>query len=160
MHAADRISRPTQTTCSLVARLGPGSRTYYTTGASNPCMSPFFPLFSEQALPRGYRAGGAEYNEDSYWWEAERIHRRATARFHRALEAIQPGLAAHEQEMIQAIESETEPPSQETADRFFKQARGLLTGFSKELDSLERERQGLLFRCYWRRYNRLNRIPG
>ena len=45
LHAKDPLIRRTQTICSMVAKLGQENNFYFTTGASNPCLSPFFPIF-------------------------------------------------------------------------------------------------------------------
>jgi len=45
LHAADKLLRRTQTVCSLIAKIGKDRNFFYTTGASNSCISPFFPCF-------------------------------------------------------------------------------------------------------------------
>ena len=55
LHARDPLIRRTQTVCSLAAKVGGKGHFYYTTGVSNPCLSPFFPIFlNDTAIPVSY----------------------------------------------------------------------------------------------------------
>jgi len=68
MHAANPLTRPTQATGSLVAKLGKDKKFFWATGAATPCLTPFFPVFFPAAdLPRGYRPGGEFYDPEAYW---------------------------------------------------------------------------------------------
>lgn len=156
MHSQNRLTRPTQTTCSLVASLGE-KRYYFTTGASNPCLSPFFPVFSEQAgLPSDYKSAGKDYDPSSWWWNSERIHRKAVLRFSFALKLIQPEIDKYESEMLSAVASK-EKLGQSEIDYWFERA-GELNKLEKELEKLPLDKTGFLFARYWRRYNQENGI--
>lgn len=160
MHAANRLTRPTQSVGSLVARLGDNRRAvFYVTGSSNPCMSPFFPLTLEAGLPAGYRAGAAEYEEASCWWQSERLHRRALTRFQGALAAVKMLIADYEQRMVAELEGEGKAVDQATVDDYFSRARSLVDGWGRDLERIVPGRTGWLYRRYWRRYKRLNRVP-
>ncbi len=161
MHAANRLTRPTQSVCSLVCKVGEEKKFIYSTGAGPPCMSPFFPLaFPRGRVPGGYEPGNEEYEPGSFWWESERAHRRALYRFEKALEYMGPKLSRHEQEMVSAVESGPSPVEQATSDHYFAKARQMVRQWDRDMEGMGPERPGLFYRRYWRRYNRLNKVPG
>jgi len=158
MHAGNRLTRPTQTTCSLVASLSEKNY-FYSTGASNPCLSPFFPVFSPKAgLPSGYKPSARNYDETAWWWNQERIHRKAIFKFSNAQRLVRPLLDRFEIEMIASVDASLEI-DQKIIDLYFKRAQDIIAQFEKELDNLGGERTGIIFSRYWRRYNIENGIP-
>ena len=157
MHAADKLIRRSQSVCSMVAKLGKKAQFYYTTGAANPCMSPYFPVFSHGTVaPKGYVAGGADYDPGSYWWECEKLHRRALWHFTAALNAIQPQIKKYENEMISSVENGRVPLNQDTVDKYFTKARTMVKKWGDKLDSLPVTKPKWLFRRYWQSYDKLN----
>ncbi|MDD5014906.1 MAG: C69 family dipeptidase, partial [Atribacterota bacterium] len=106
LHSADKLFRRTQTVCSLIAKTGEGGQFFYTTGVSNPCMSPFFPIFSpDTTVPAEYSQGSKNYNSKSYWWESERFHRKALLNYNFAQVEIQSLIMNYEEEIISSIEN-------------------------------------------------------
>ncbi len=158
MHAANPLTRPSQSVCSLVARLADSGDGFYATASANPCMSPFFPVFAPgTGMPAGYRPGAAAYDPSSYWWESERLHRLALPRFGRALDSMRPRLEAYEREMLAEVESGGQT-DQAAVDRFFEKARGLVRRWGAEMEKLPARRLGPVSRFYWSRLNRLDGI--
>jgi secernin len=159
MHAADKLIRRSQSVGSLVARIGKEKKFYYTTGASNPCISPYYPVFFPGTVnPAGYVEGDADYDSASFWWASEKLHRHALWHFTAALDAIQPPIAEYEQEMLAAVEGSNVPLNQVTIDEYFAQARAITRGWGAKLNSLPLRKPKWLFRRYWRGYNKLNGI--
>jgi secernin len=159
MHAADKLIRRSQSVGSMAAKLGKKAQFYYTTGAANPCLSPYFPIFAlGTAVPSGYKDGGADYNPVSYWWECERLHRRALWHYKAALDAIQPKIKKYEDEMISSVEKGRSSLKQGAVDKYFGKARDIVRDWGAELDSLEVKKPKWLFRRYWQGYNKLNGI--
>jgi dipeptidase len=160
MHAKDPLFGRSQTTGSLVARIGRDRKNFYATGASTPCLGPFFPVFAPgTALPAGYAPGTADYDPASYWWESERWRRRALSRFGGARRLIAPRLKDFEERMIKDAEHSPGPLSQAFIDRNFEEARAVTRAGGAGLDGLPAEPTGLIHRLYWSWYNRRNRIP-
>ncbi|MBN1375823.1 MAG: C69 family dipeptidase [Dehalococcoidia bacterium] len=159
MHAADKLIRRSQSVGSLVGKASGDHAIVYVTGSSNPCLSPFYPVFSVgTASPAGYLEGGAEYNGETYWWECERFHRRALLHYPDALKAIQPRIMEYEVDMLQSVESAAAPPTQAEINRYFNQARGIVKEWGAKLDGMPVTKPGWLFRRYWQGYNKLNGI--
>ncbi|MFO8056589.1 MAG: carcinine hydrolase/isopenicillin-N N-acyltransferase family protein [bacterium] len=159
MHATNPLTRPNQSVCSMVAGLGKQRRLLYTTGASNPCMSRFFPVdFPRRGLPGSYQPAGAAYDPQSYWWEAERVHRRALFCFNKALDLVKPLIKQKEEEMVRRWESEKDLPEEDFADKMFADSRRDLYSLEDKLANLKPERTGFCYRRYWKRLNRKNGI--
>jgi secernin len=157
MHAADKLIRRSQSVCSMVAKLGKRAQFCYTTGAANPCVSPYYPVFLPGTVnPAGYLDGGASYDEESFWWECEKLHRQALWCFKAALNAIRPRIKKYEDEMISSVENGRVPLNQGTVDKYFIQARTMVRNWGARLDSLPVTKPKWLFRRYWQSYNKLN----
>lgn len=159
MHAADKLIRRSQSVCSLAGNIGKDRQLYYTTGAANPCMSPYYPVFLPgTANPGGYKEGAAEYDAESFWWQSERLNRQALWHFASAFEIIQPPIDEYEQKMISAIESGQLPPDQATVDSCFGKAKTLVQHWGAMLDGLASQKLKWRFRRYWQNYNKINGI--
>jgi len=159
MHAADKLIRRSQSVCSIVAKLGKEAQFYYTTGASNPCLSPYYPVFFPGTVnPAGYLEGEASYDAKSFWWECEKLHRQALWHFADALDAIQPQIEKYEKEIISSVENGRVPLNQDTVDKYFTKARTMVKNWGAKLDSLPLTKPKWLFRRYWQSYNKLNGI--
>lgn len=159
LHAADSLFRRTQTVCSLVASIGKENNFYYTTGASNPCLSPYFPVFYYNTeVPKEYKEGSAYYNQNSYWWESEYYHRKALKYFHSALMAAQPLIGNYEEQMIAGIKNANGDINQDMIDEYFVQARDIVENWGAGIDKLVPVQLSWYYRYYWRKYNRINKI--
>jgi secernin len=66
----------TQTTASWVSELGPTGVRHLATGTAAPCTAVLLPLAIDQPLPLGPAPDGRA-DEDSWWWQHERVHRQA-----------------------------------------------------------------------------------
>ncbi len=159
LHAKDPLVRRTQTVCSLVAKIGQDGHFYYTTGASNPCLSPYFPLFfADTTTPQGYQEGEADYNKNSYWWENEKYHRQTLQNFPDALSRIKPLIEDYEKRMFSEIENSNTEITQNLIDGYFKEARKIVEQWGLKLKDIKPEKTNWFYRNYWLRYNKLNKI--
>lgn len=158
LHAKDPLIHRTQTVCSMVAKLGQESNFYCTTGASNPCLSPFFPIFlKDTIIPKDYQEGGANYNKDSYWWETEKYHRNALVNFPIALSEIKPHLKSFEKQMFSIFEKKKDLSiTQKTMDEYFSEARKIVQKWGSGLERLNPRTSGWFYRYYWQRYHKKN----
>lgn len=158
MHAADKLIRRSQSVGSMVAKITGNNVYTYVTGASNPCFSPYYPVFSGNTInPAGYLEGGAEFNEESYWWYCERFHRKALWHFPSALKEMQGRIAKYEPEMVKSVEKGP-APDQAMVNRYFSEAKGIVKEWGSQLDGLPHTKPSWLYRRYWNAYNKLNSI--
>ncbi|MDD4362873.1 MAG: C69 family dipeptidase [Atribacterota bacterium] len=159
MHAADQLFRRTQTVCSFIAQLGPDKEIFYTTGASNPCISPYFPVFLNKTfLPAKYIKGNQYYNNDSFWWQSELFHRNSLKNFPAVAESIQQVISDYEEKMISHIESNYADIGQGAIDKFFLQVKEIIKYGNDQLKNIGNSPSGLLYRRYWHKYNNINKI--
>ncbi|MGA9049227.1 MAG: peptidase U34 [Dehalococcoidia bacterium] len=159
MHAGDKLIRRSQSVGSMVGNVNEKRGLLYVTGAANPCLSPFYPVFGPgTANPAGYLEGEADYNPDSYWWQCEKLHRQALLRFPSALKEIQSKTALYESAMLKDVEGAGVSPNQSSIDRYFAGTRSIVWDWGSTLANLPEIRPGFLFRRYWQGYNRLNGI--
>ncbi|MDD2352472.1 MAG: C69 family dipeptidase [Atribacterota bacterium] len=159
LHAADPLFRRTQTVCSLIAGIGEENMVFYTTGASNPCMSPYFPVFScNTELPSEYKEGSKYYDKDSYWWESEYYHRKALSYYDSALAVIRPLINNYEKEMLSKTEGSGINVNQNTVDNYFLKARDIVRDWGNRLDKFSSVKTSFYYRHYWNHYNKINGI--
>lgn len=157
MHAANKLLRPSQSVCSLVGNVGEDRQLYWTTGAANPCLSPFYPIFfPDTTTPAGYIEGSATYNEGAFWWKSEKLHRRALCCFPAALDLVRPHIKQYEEEMTANLVNGTISYSQETIDKYFARVVSMVEEWREKLDGLTRTKTSWFFRRYWRNYNKIN----
>jgi len=157
MHAANPLLRRSQTVCSMVGKLGKDKSIIYTTGASNPCMSPFFPVFAAGTdIPENYKTGNEKYSPKSYWWKCENYHREALKNINAAILKIKPELLNFEKEMMDDMEKNTVEVSQKVIDKYFKMAMDLVENWGLSLNLLVQKKTGWIFRFYWAKYNQRN----
>jgi dipeptidase len=159
MHAADKLIRRSQSVASLVGKVSDKEQFFYMTGSSQPCLSPFFPVFgTSTATPAGYLEGGAAFDGETYWWECEKLHRQVLRRFPAAFKDIKPYIAEYEQAMLDSLERKHAAVNQAIIDEYFLKARGIVRGWGQRLDNLPEAVPGLLYRSYWNGYNKLDGI--
>jgi secernin len=159
MHAANKLIRRSQSVCSMVANIGKDKQFYYTTGAANPCMSPYYPFFFPgTSNPAGYLEGDAGYDSKSFWWECEKLHRHALWHFTAAVNATQSQIKQYEGDMIFSIEGGQVPLNQVTIDKYFDEARAMVRNWGTNLHGLARTKLSWFFSQYWHNYNKLNGI--
>ena len=80
MHAANNLTRASNSTGALVAHLDASQQTYWVTATSGTCTSLFKPVYlNGQPLADYGPLPDATYDERTLWWQHERLH-RATLR--------------------------------------------------------------------------------
>ena len=159
LHAANNLFRRSQTVCSFIANIGKDRKYYYTTAASNPCLSPFLPVFApDTVIPKVYQKGKENYNSKSYWWKSEFFHRKALNNFNFALLKCYPLVIKYEKKMINEVEKNISGLTQKSLDNYFKLALKLITTCTSKTKELVPGKTGWSYRHYWRKYNKRNGI--
>ncbi len=158
-HAANNLTKHSQTVNSLVAHIKKENFMCYTTGSSNPCMSPYFPVFAPgTTLPMGYLPGGEFFNKTHFWWVAEKIHRQAVLDYLPAVAHLKGPLEKYEASMITEVEAENRLLDQKAIDTYFTIVQQLILDWEKLISSFPKKRSPLPFRKFWQKYNKLNQI--
>ncbi|MGI6380520.1 MAG: C69 family dipeptidase [Anaerolineae bacterium] len=159
MHAANNLTRASQTTCSLVAHLGEPHDTFWVTGTSAPCLSTFKPLFlTGTPLPDMGRAPGARYDERALWWRHERLHRCVLRNYGERSRVIEASRDRLEQQFARSVQAlcregaDTASHGSELAQRCFAQADQAMAEWDRQAREIHERAAPLSFyRRYWRR---------
>ena len=173
MHAANKLIRRSQTVGSMVSKLDGEKSVILASGASSPCIRPFFPVsIMEDGLPEKYGTGGAFYDPSSFWWAAERLHRKSLNSFEEIYKTLNPVIQEHERKMIEEIECNPHGLKQEAIDGYFSsveeinklQADTILHkipgGKRGRVSGSARKAKGYFYRRYWRKYNKADGLSG
>ena len=158
-HAANNLTRYSQTVCSLITKIGKENIYSYTTGASNPCLSPFFPIFaSNTKIPQGYVKGEGNYNSDAFWWKAEKYHRKAVMNYVNSKEMLDTELEEYEKRMLEFVENTNIKLNQNQIDEFFSEVENIYTKWGNEISTMPILNGNFFYKSYWKKYNKLNGI--
>jgi len=74
MHAGPEVL--SQSTGSYVGHLTEETPTHWLTVGSNPCISVYIPFYLSTEIPETLTKGHEKYEEDSYWWDHEKLVRK------------------------------------------------------------------------------------
>ncbi|MHA1775878.1 MAG: hypothetical protein DRO88_10665 [Promethearchaeia archaeon] len=164
-HATNNLTRTSQSVNSLVVEMYHGHPLILSTGASNPCISPYFPIcIGNEGLPTKYTAhtGKAEFSPENFWWRSEKIHRQVVLKYQAMHPPIATSIKEYENSMLEEIKSifpREEPLPQEIINKHYHQVEKLLSHWEQEISKYPFDPFNHKLRLYWRRYNKLNEIP-
>jgi secernin len=157
-HAANNLTKHTQTTNTLLAQIAPERFHCFSTGASNPCLSPVFPVFSPNTqLPSDYHKGNELFEETAFWWRSERVHRKAVLNFAATTKIIAPAIEKYESQMLKQVLPNQNPLTQAEIDQYFSTVQTLLHDWEQALAHVAAASPWWL-RRFWAKYNRLNKV--
>ncbi len=186
MHASSLPTRPSQSVASFVAHLRKDFPTYWATASSAPCTSVFLPFYlkENEKLDFSYFPAGdfstdninidinkdkiktsnnILFNEKSYWWMHEKLHRQAIFKWDYFIKEIKLQIKSFE---ISLLEKDEKLYSQNAKFSDF-------ISFSKDsvLESIEKHKIWLekillaqksktnfLFSIFWNKLNKKNNI--
>ncbi len=158
-HAANNLTRYSQTVCSLVTKIGKEKIFSYTTGASNPCLSPYFPIFAPNTkLPQGYVKGESDFNPDVFWWKAEKIHRKAVMNYIDSKELLDQKLDEYEKRMLDFVENQNNILDQQQIDKYFSDVENLYIEWGNNVSKLPNMKCKFAYKKFWSKYNKLNSV--
>lgn len=102
MHASFGPVRNSQSVGSMVSRLVPGGQTHWLTATSAPCTSTFKPVWLDSGLPETGPQPGGLADQDSLWWQHERLHRAVLRDYSNRLALFQEERQALEDKFVRA----------------------------------------------------------
>lgn len=163
MHAANSLTRASQTTCSLVAHLGPMRDTLWVTATSAPCLSVFKPLFLVgTSFPDMGPEPGPSYDDRTLWWRHERLHRLVLRNYPTRARVFQGDQDRMEDRFLRAVEALGSgqadagvAPEAELSARCFAEANQAMVEWERRAATLpEPARPFSCYRRYWRRQDK------
>ncbi len=160
-HAGNPLTRHAgQTTGSLVAHLTTRP-TYWVTATATPCLSVFKPVWLHgPVLPELGPELTGKFNESSFWWQFERLHREVLKDYRGRAGTVQKEQAALQQALLAMVYDEQARGYTVTAEAFARAGR-LSAGLQDKIKSLPVQHKArLLYRAYWARLNKAAGMPG
>ncbi|MCF2138922.1 MAG: C69 family dipeptidase [Candidatus Lokiarchaeota archaeon] len=163
-HATNNLTRATQSVNSMVVDVFNPQPLILTTGASNPCISPYFPVtINPDGLPKEYsnHPGREKYNSESFWWKSEKLHRQIVLKYQKMHPIIANQIGKYENDMLEhllGLYSQGSSASPDEIEKYFKKVEALLDQWEKESQSHPYDRFNLKLRLYWKKYNKMNGI--
>jgi dipeptidase len=158
-HSTSLYTKFTQVVGSLIAKIEKDNIISYTTGTSNPCLSPFFPIFApETVLPQKYKIGGENYDPKVFWWKAEKLHRKAVMNYGHSRDLIKDKMELYEKEMIEFVENSNSILNQQQIDRYFSDMENIIHEWGEKIENLPNMKGKFVYKRYWSKYNKLNGI--
>jgi len=173
MHAANGLSRNSQSTASMVSHLTGGINTHWVTGTAAPCTSVFKPFFFEAGeAPGGGGKSGETYSGDSAWWRHERLHRGVLRDYPTMIETYREERDRLEGSFIAEVEKAVGGASKkgggvgkdalgDLSRSCFERAGDAEEAWTKRVEATAvKKRAGGGFGRYWRKQSRKANIPG
>jgi len=172
MHAANGLSRNSQSTASLVSHLTGSINTHWVTGTSAPCTSVFKPVFfeAEEALG-GTGTSGETYSDDSAWWRHERLHRGVIRDYPTMIETYREDRDQLEESFMAEVKAATDTAGKkgkgeikallrDVSRKCFERAEDAEEAWLKTVTATKVEkRAGGGFGRYWKKQNRKAGLP-
>lgn len=156
MHAANGLTRNSNTTGSLAAHLQKEKNTFWATGTAAPCTGIFKPIrFAGKVLPDTGPCPGEKFDSSTLWWQHERLHRNILndyqSRLHKYLKE-RDKLEASFIEKADAYDAEDFFPLSNEA---FQLCKEMTAAWIKKIQTSPVEKNpGFAFRHYWKKQNR------
>lgn len=158
MHAGFGPVRISQTTGSMVVERDMERMIVWVTGSSAPCLSLFKPMVIEQEFNYFGSKPGLDYDQNSYWWAQERIHRTIIKDYQKLSGEYQDDLDRLENLFILKMKEFNDEI--ETIADCFDEAIKFQKIWIEKLDNLSiKDRTKLLYKIAWRNNNRLAKMP-
>ncbi len=146
LHATGLLT-PSQTTGSMTAELDPvEEKPVWFTGSSAPCLSLYKPFYVGSPIPEEISLmHPGKLKDDSYWWQWEEWHRMALKDY-QAAHALWKDIAYPiEHRWLQAADT----------SMAMEESLSVLHELKKSLQIRNRKYPGLLYRYYWKRWDKL-----
>jgi len=158
MHAGFGPIRLSQTTGSMVVVQDDNDCTIWVTGSSAPCLSIFKPMSFTQSENYFGTQPQKNYDEESYWWQQERIHRRIIMNYQNLSHEYQKERDELEKSIIDEM---TNTESQlETIESSFEKAFEFQKKWNHQLDTMDKkDKTNFLYSSFWKKNNSRAKIP-
>ncbi len=155
-HAGNSITRnASQTTGSMIVHLIDNEIIVWITATSAPCISVFKPVgFNDHVLPGYIANSNSLFNENSYWWKNENLHREILKDYQTRMIIIETERNNLENELIDMIYFKNKCNFSTTAKGFEKHSK-LIDKWLSTITKSEIEKPvNFLYKKYWNKLNK------
>lgn len=156
MHAANGLTRNSNTTGSLVAHLQKKENTFWATGTAAPCTGIFKPIrFAGKVLPDTGPYPGEKFDSSTLWWQHEILHRNILNDYQSRLNNYLKERDKLEASFIEkAYAHDVENFFPLSCEAFQKSKKMTAAWIKKIQNSPVKSNPGFGFRHYWKKQNR------
>ncbi len=157
MHAANSLSRNSQSTASLAASLAPGRQTFWASGTSSPCTGIFKPIWLEGAvLPDIGPAPGADYDPNSLWWQHEMLHRSVLLDYESRIQLYAKDRDLLESNFVERADGQAgDGAAFAVTQQAFQEARDAVEEWIQMVQRAPVQRKpGVVYSNYWNKQNK------
>lgn len=156
MHAGFGPVRGSQSTGSMVSRIGPDLVTHWLTGSAAPCTSIFKPVWLDSGLPKNGLAPTGKFHPEALFWQHEKLHRAVLENYSQRLPAYQQARDQLEAGYLAEEEAaRTGSPEERLviSEKCFERAEEATNTWLKMVKEFPARRNQLLFDIAWKRFN-------
>lgn len=170
LHASSFLT-PSQSTGSHVAHLREGLSVHWVTGTSAPCLSMFKPIFIPSVgLPDIGPEAKEVYDPKALWWQHEKLHRLVLEDYQTRLAVFRQERDELEKHLLSMVYEELDkinksPTKKEKqnlrkiTEEAFTLNRTKLDEWIKKIQKTPvKKKAGMLYRKYWAKYNKINKL--
>jgi dipeptidase len=158
MHAGFGPIRLSQTTGSMVVVQDENDCTVWVTGSSAPCLSIFKPMSFDQTENYFGAQPKESYDEESYWWKQERIHRRIIMDYQNLSRDYQKERDELEKYFVDEMTNTKSPLT--TIESSFEKAFEFQRKWNRQLDQMDnKNKTNFLYSFFWNKNNSRAKIP-
>ncbi len=159
-HAGNPLTRhAAQTTGSLVAHLS-NPPLLWVTATAAPCLSVFKPLWpADSYLPDMGPPLSGQYDETTYWWHFERLHRQVLQDYPTRAAVVQQALQPLEEALYKLVYEQQEHGRAVTDEAFGRHRQETERLINRLRQMPLKNPAAFWFRSYWRKLNRQASIP-
>ncbi len=157
MHAGWGPIRGSQSTGSMVSLIDRSDTVHWLTGSSAPCTSLFKPVWLDCGLPEYGQDPDGTFNEDTFFWRHEVIHRAILNDYAARLPLIKPDQELYEELMLTEVTQNLDGAfnkRKSISEKYFKMALDIESNWQQKVNVPQSKHKNRLhYRSAWKKFN-------
>jgi len=158
MHAGWGPIRTSQSTGSMVSKIGKTGVVHWLTGTAAPCISIFKPIWIDSGIPEIVKSPEALFDESVMFWRHEKLHREILKDYSTRIEYLRLEQGRVEDEFLAIVEKNNDSSLEKrkiiSQELFAKAIETEDTWFEKVKKSPVKNRNGLMYDQAWKQFNK------
>jgi len=155
-HAGNSITRnASQTTASMIVHLKDNKTTVWVTATSTPCISVFKPIWFDKIVVPDLGDKLTEiYNENSFWWKFEQLHREILEDYRQRIEIFEEERNNFENDLIDRVYMENREGI-EFSEIAFSEHKFLIDKWIDDVKGIKiKDSSNIIYKNYWKKLNK------
>jgi secernin len=161
MHAGFGPVRGSQSVASLVAHITPDLVTHWVTGTSAPCTGIFVPVWMESDLSEMGPVPAGEYDEKTWFWRHERLHRSVLMEYANRLNSYAAERDDLQRQYIEMEKQARTSPAERASFSLscLRTTDSARQNWLKKAEAVPHHTAAFYTRLAWKKWNKLAKIP-